>query len=178
MGAGAFYPNTVFPPAAKVDEYIAIIRGPRDRMYARVVYLEPIPLYDVTYKLKAEQTLSEQELEYFEVGDNEVLQLRIAVLGPAVFRFKLPRALRRFTLRRESGYITEDIAGFPKFVPQTELHILEDTHLFTDIEGINEHGDMAKIYITGWRLVYETVSERPRAYAALIVQGFAPRINR
>jgi hypothetical protein len=32
-----------------------------------------------------------------------------------------------------------------------------------------------KLYATGWRLVFEEVTEKPRAYTTIIVQGFAPR---
>jgi len=175
--SGAYYPDKeVFPPAAKVDEFIAIVRSPTEREYAQVVYLEPIPVYDAEFLLKAAETLSEQELTYIEVGAQEVLQLRIAVLGSAKFNFKLPRAVKRFTLRRDSGWIDENIAPYPRFPPMTELHILEDTHLYVDVQNLNsEHAERAKLYITGWRLVYEPIKERPRAYAALIVQGFAPR---
>lgn len=175
--SGAYYPNEkVFPPAARVDEYIAIVYGPGDVRYAKVLYVEPIPIYSKAFLLKASETLTEQELDRVEVGDNEVLQARIAVLGAVKVNVKLPRTTSRFTLRRESGYITEDIAGYPRFPPFTEVNILEDTHMFVDITNLNaNHAERGKVYITGWRMVFEYVREKPRAYAALIVQGFAPR---
>lgn len=174
----SFYPGEWFPPAARLNEYIAIVQGPGEVSYGRVEWFEPIPVYSVRFTLKAGETLSDQELEKIEVGEMEVLQMRIAVKGAAKFQFKLPRAVTRFTLRRDSGWIDENIAGYPKFPPQTEVHILEDTHLFTTISNLNpNHAEAAKIYITGWRLVFTPVERKPENYSSIIIQGFAPRTN-
>lgn len=173
---GTYYPELYFPPGARLDEYIAIVNGPGDVKYARVVWYEPIPIYDHFFQLKAAESLYEQELEYVEVGKNEVLQMRLAVVGPAKIKVKLPRATARFTLRRDSGWIDENIAPYPRFPPQTELHLLEDAHLFVDVQNMNgNHAEAAKLYITGWRLVFEEVAEKPKAFSAVIVQGFPPR---
>jgi hypothetical protein len=165
-----------FPPAARLDEYVAIVFAPNDVRFAKIVWLEQIPLYEYSFTLAAGQTLYDNELERIEVGEGEILQLRFAIRGPGKVSIKLPRTTQRFALRRDSGYITEDIARYPSFPVQTELHILEDAHLFATISNLNtNHAERIKLYITGWRLVFEQVAEKPRAYTALIVQGFAPR---
>jgi hypothetical protein len=104
-----------FPPAARLDEYIALVYAPGDVKFAKVVWLEQVPLYEYSFLLQANQTLVDQELDKLEVGGNEILQLRIALRGPAKVSVKLPRTTLRFSLRRESGYITEDIARYPHF---------------------------------------------------------------
>jgi hypothetical protein len=165
-----------FPPAARLDEYVAIVFAPNDVRFAKVVWLEQIPLYEYSFLLQANQTLVDQELDKLEVGENEVLQLRFAIRGPGKVSVKLPRTTLRFSLKRESGYITEDIAKYPFFNAQTELHLLEDAHVFVTIQNLNtNHAERIKLYFTGWRLVFEEIREKPKAYTAMIVQGFAPR---
>ena len=168
-----------FPPAAKLDEYVAILYGPNDVRYGKVTWLEQIPLYEYSFLLPANQVLVDQELDKLEVGEGEVLQLRFALRGPGRVLIKLPRTTSRFTLRRDSGYITESIARYPLFPAQTELHVIEDQHIFVTLQNINtNHAERIKLYATGWRLVFEGVSEKPRAYTAIVVQGFAPRTRR
>lgn len=172
---GTFYPDVYFPPGARLDEYIAIVEGPGRVTYGRVVYFEPIPVYDYFFKLTAGEEIYDNELKYVDVGKNEVLQMRIAVVGAGKVMVKLPRATTRFTLRRDSGWIDENIAPYPKFPPQTELHILEDNHMFVDIKNQNkDRAEAVKLFITGWRLVFEEVPQKPTAYSAVIVQGFPP----
>jgi hypothetical protein len=144
--------------------------------YARVTWLEQVPLYEYSFLLQASQVLADQELDKLEVGEGEILQLRFALRGPAKVLVKLPRTTSRFTLRRDSGFITESIAKYPNFPVQTELHIIEDQHVFVTVQNINtNHAERVKLYATGWRLVFEEVTEKPRAYTTIIVQGFAPR---
>lgn len=178
----SFYPNAyVFPPPAGIDEYLAIVQGPRRVVYARVVWLEQIPEYSVEFLLKPAGSsgsfMTNQELEKIEVGNNEILNFRMSMAGPGKIIVKIPRTVTRFSLRRDSSYITENIARYPKFPPQTELNILEDTHLFVDVYNLNpNHSELVKLFITGWRMVVEPATETPRSYAAVITQGFAPRV--
>jgi hypothetical protein len=168
--------SEVFPPAGRLDEYIAIVYAQNNVTYGKVVWLEQIPLYEYAFLVSAGSTTSDQELAYLEVGENEVLQIRFALRGSAKVWFKLPRSTQRFTLRRDSGWITEDIARYPNFPVQTELHVLEDNHIFATITNMNPNRyERVKLYATGWRLVFEEVREKPKAYTAIIVQGFAPR---
>ena len=177
MGDSVFHPSTWFPPVARLDEYVAVAYTPRDIRYYRVVLPpEAIPLYEIGFTLEPAGSLSERELEYFVVGEDELLQLRLAVDGVVKVKAKLPRAVTRWTLRRESAWIDASIARFPTFPPQTELYVLEDNSIFIDITNLNsDRYEYAKIYMTGYRLIIEEVKEKPRAYAGILVQGFAPR---
>lgn len=165
-----------FPPAARLDEYIAIVYAPNDVKYGKVTWLEQIPVYAVAFLLGPGESKTDQELTYVEVGENEVMQLRFSLRGPAEVKIKLPRTTSKFSLRRDTAFVTEDIARYPEFPVQTELHLLEDSHIFMDVVSRNtNHYDRLKVYFTGWRLVFEEVRERPKAYTAMIIQGFAPR---
>lgn len=174
--SGAYYPNVYFPPVARVDEYIAVLWGPNDRKYYRVAWLEPIPLYEKGFLVQPAQVLSDQELADLIVGENELLQLRLALDGVVRVQAKLPKATTRWTLRRRSAWLEPAIARFPQFPPQSELFVLEDNSLFVDIQNLNlDRIEYAKVYVTGYRLVLEEVKEKPPRYAVVVVQGFAPR---
>jgi len=177
MGDSVHYPSTWFPPVARLDEYVAVAYAPRDIRYYRVTLPpEPIPLYEVGFLLEPAGALSERELEYFVVGEDELLQLRLTVDGVVKIKARLPRAVSRWTLRKESAWIDASFARFPTFPPQTELYVLEDNPIFIDIQNLSaDRYEYAKIYMTGYRLVIEEVREKPRAYAGVLVQGFAPR---
>lgn len=171
---GSYWPDEWFPPAARLDEFVAILQSPSRRQYARVVWFEPIPLYEYSFDVDAGATLSDQELKELVVGENEVLQLRFATDGVCKIGVSLPRATKRFALRSVNAYFDANIAGFPKFPPQTELHVLEDSTIFVTLENPVARLERQKLYITGWRLVVEPVEKVPENYTALIVQGFAP----
>lgn len=176
VDSGAYYPNTYFPPLAKIDEYVAIARSPTQREYYRVTWLEPIPLFEKGFLLAPGQTLIDQELTELIVGEDEILQMRIALDGLIKVKAKLPKATSRWLLRKESAFLTADMAEFPRFPPISELFVIEDNSLYVDIQNLNvDRYEYGKIYVTGYRLVVEPVKEKPRAYTVIISQGFAPR---
>jgi hypothetical protein len=165
-----------FQPVVRIDEFLRLMPVGK---FARVIYIEPIPLIEEDFgAFSAGQTKSNVELTDLYMPKGELAQYRFAPVDDVqVIAFYQPGKRPKWITKNTGGKMIR-LADYANAAVEklnlTEFFQYEDTKLYVDLYAASDL-TTSRIRFYGFRYVLEELEAAPPVYTTIWYEGLSPK---
>jgi len=155
-----------FEPVVRIEENIAIPRGPEKYDFYKVLYVEPIQPITIIMSLSAEAKNVEKLLEVCELKDYEAGQWRLWIPDFISVTMKFPRAVTKWNTKSTGTY------AVPLSMAKEQIlefyTIADDVPLLLLTNPLSEE-QVVRLIIWGFKYSLKELKEKPKEFTVFPV---------